>query len=198
MELDRQAVAHTEINLCGIKHGAALALAVAAERQTRLDSLVLISPRLSLGAPPMSSLHVPIPWWLAESRAQLHRQLRERQERRSDLPAHTFEERSLPRVNLAITSTQFREARRLTRHVEGALGRVHTPTLIIHMCEDAAAITDLRYIQVHIGSQFLEVFLESGNRLIERGNASERIALRVVDFVHDVARRRALAAFVRS
>jgi esterase/lipase len=194
MEVDRQVVAHREINLCGIKHGAALALAVAAERLTKLDSLVLISPRLSLGEASMSRLHVPIPWWLAEWRTRFRRQSRERQERPSDLPAHTSEEPPLPRANLAISSTQLREARRLTRHAEGALGRVHTPTLIIQMCEDAAAVTDLRYIQVHIGSQFVEVFLQSGNRLIEHGNASERTVLKVVEFFNDVARRRALAA----
>jgi carboxylesterase len=195
-EIHRLAVTHRQINLCGVSHGAALALAVAAERPLELDSLALISPRLHLGGwtgLPWR-LHVPMPEALANWHAPFQRQPDPRRVRQK--AAHA--EHPLATASAAVSSTQRREARRLLRYVEGALERVHAPTLIIHTCEDAAAVTDLRYIQVHIGSQFKEVFLQSGERLIGHQAVAERTALKAVEFFNDIARRRALAAMVRS
>ena len=200
-EIHRLAVTHREINLCGVSHGAALALAVAAERPIELDSLALISPRIHLGGSTMLSwpLHVPMSQALANWRVLFRRRPEPgtvKQEGAKDAVGHIYEEHSLA-AGSVVSSTQLREARRLTRYVEGALERVHAPTLIIHTWEDAALLRDLRYIQVHIGSQFKEVFLESEKGLITHHVASERTALKIVEFFNEVARRRALAAMVR-
>lgn len=200
-EVDRLAVTHGEINLCGVSQGAALALAVAAERPARLDCLALISPRLGLAAGAISRWRslVPTPEWLANWHVTLSRQpapARMKQEATGGLPAGGHEERPLSAAVSATSWVQVREAHRLVRRVEDSLRRVCTPTLIVHT-EDAAMVADVRYVQVHIGSQFLELLLASGNRMISRGDVSKITVLKVVEFFNDVARRRALAAMAR-
>jgi len=195
-EIDRLAVTHSEINLCGVGQGAALALAVAAERPARLDCLALISPRLGLAAGAMSRWRslVATPEWLANWHVTPDRQsapVRMKQGAAGDLPASGHEERSHSAAVSATSWTQLREARRLARRVEDSLRRVCTPTLIVYT-EDAATVADVRHVQVHIGSQFLVLLLASGDWRIPRGNVSEITVLKVVEFFNDVARRRAL------
>lgn len=175
-EVDRQVVTHREVNLCGINDGATLALAVSAERPIVLDSLALVSPRLHFSASTLSRLrsHVRMPEQLAAWLASIRDHQR---------PA---------------ASAQLREVRRLSRHVEGSLGRIHTPTLIICECDEAAVVADVRDLQVHIGSSFLQVFVESNKQLIAHDHPSESTVLRVVEFFNDVARRRILAALPHS
>jgi hypothetical protein len=119
-----------------------------------------------------------------------------KQEVAGGLPVRGHEERPLSVAVSATSLAQLREARRVVRRVEDSLRRVCTPTLIVHT-EDAATVADVRYVQVHIGSQFLELFLASGDRMIPRGDVSEITVLKVVEFFNDVARRRALAAMAR-
>ena len=194
-EIDRLALIYAEINLCGIGQGAALALAIAAERPTKLDSLALISPTLRYST--WTTLRwrglLPMPEWLSDWRVSFGRQrhpamvkhegVDDRQHRR---------EPPLAAAASVISAARLREARRLISHVRGSLERVHTPTLIIHTPGDVAEVADVRHVQVHIGSQLLEVFPESGRHSTMHEGISERTVLKIVEFFNDVARRRAL------
>jgi esterase/lipase len=201
-EVDRLASAHVEISICGISHGAALALAVAAERRTRLNCLALIAPALGLAAGAMSRWRtfVPVPEWLPDWRMRFRHQSRVsrvKQERNADRPVHNDEQLSLLSVSSVVSSAQLRETHRLVRYVRDSLGRVCTPTLIVHT-GDAITAADVRYVQVHIGSQFLEVFLGSDNHTIPHGGVSGITVYKTVEFFNDFARRRTLAAVARS
>src|SRR5262249_6863577 len=107
-------------------------------------------------------------------------------------PAYGHEEHQLFPAGSVVSSAQLREAYRLIRRVKDSLGRVSTPILIVHT-EDAATVADVRYVQVHIGSQFLEVYIGSGDRMIPHVDVSETTVLKVAEFFNEVARRRALA-----
>jgi pimeloyl-ACP methyl ester carboxylesterase len=199
-EIDRQTITHEEVNLCGISYGAALALAVAAERPTKLDGLALISPRLSPNVRTLagSRSYVPMLKRLKDWRESVSYRIRpSRREAGNDPPTPGGRERSSPTADVALSSAQLRELSYLIRYVDSSLGRVYTPTLIIHAREDAAMVTAVRHLQVHIGSQFLEVLLESHKPSTVHED-SERTALKVVEFFNDVARRRALFAISRS
>jgi len=202
-EVDRQAVAHGEVNLCGIKHGASLALAVAAERPTKLDSLALISPRLSIldWTTSRARLRMSLPEWLTDWRLPLRNPSKSDRAEDEGITSHARAGRQDDQLltnGPATSPAQRREARRLIHHVEGLLGRVNTPTLIVYAGEDTAAAHDVRYVQVHIGSQFIETLLESRKHLIMDDVAFEGTVLKIVEFFNDVARRRALAAPNRS
>jgi len=200
-EVDRQSATYDEVNLCGINYGAALTLAVAAERSTKLDSLALISPRLHPNARALARPHVPMLRRLKDWRASIRYRFgpgRVTQEADSESPALGRKAQLPPTAGAAFSSQQRREVRQLARHVDNSLGRVSTPTLIICGCEDAAMVTNVRHLQIHIGSQFLEVFLESREPLTVHEGDFERMVLKVVEFFNDVARRRALAAMTRS
>ena len=202
-EFDHLAATCAEINVCGVSRGAATALAVAAERPTKLDCLALICPRLGLSVRTISRwrLLVPTPKWPTDwcvFRRRQRSRTRVRPEDSGDLPICGNEDRPLFAAGSDTSWAQLREDRLLVRGIKDSLEQIRTPTLIVGTCEDPATIADIRYVQVHIGSQFLEVFIATDNRLSPHGAISERMVLKVVEFFNDVARRRALAAMCRS
>ena len=187
IEIERQAVRHSEINLCGVGLGGALALVVAAEVPDKIDSLVLISPTLSADLLKTSRPRflLSVESWLAEGQVRRRRRGRK-------LIASGAEDRTAGAIGDEISPAHLQVVRKLTRSAKDVLERVHAPTLMLHASGDAATMTDVRYVQVHIGARFLEVILESSGGSTKSGDDLDRAALKAVEFFNDAARRRAL------
>jgi hypothetical protein len=121
-----------------------------------------------------------------------------KQEGGDDSPALGRKGPSPPTADAALSSAKLREVRRLIRHVDGSLGRVRTPTLIIYAREDDSMLANVRYVQLQSSSQFLEFFLVPGKLSATHDDVFDRKVFKVVEFFNDVARRRVLAAMSRA
>ena len=203
--LDRLAATHGEVNLCGIGMGATLALAVAAERSTKLDALSLISTTLIFDGWNVSRWRSLLPARFT-SRWRLYRHRERppygvRNERvRAQLAEKMRHRHSSYGAMPCIPAKSLREADRLIRHVAESLGHVRTPTLLIHAREDdVAGLANVRFVRKHIGADMVrDVIVENSYHMITLDNDCAYAADRTSHFFYAMAERRTREALAIS
>ena len=201
--IDRLAATHAEINICGISLGATLALAVAAERPTAVDSLTIISAPLYCDGWSVSRwrhlmplvYHTPL-WRLYHPRERSPYGVKNERVRAlcaKELEAWHF----LSQSESTITAWRLREADRLTRQVRGSIGRVRTPTLMIHAREDdVASLANVRYVRTHLGTnRFAEIVVENSYHLIIFDDDGDYATTKTIQFINTRTKAAGAAPF---
>lgn len=200
-EIDRLALTHAEVHLCGVSLGATLALAVAAERPAVLDSLSVISTTLWFDGWNVSRWRFLLPLAYYTPLGLLYR-YREvppygvKNERVRAWIAGQLQRRPLSSAGAStIPTVSLREANRLIRHVKTSLAQVRTPTLMIHARDDdVASLANVRYVRQHIGATtFVELIVEDSYHMITLDNDRDYAAQRTVQFFDASAQRQAEA-----
>ena len=205
-EVDRLAVTHSEVSICGISLGATLALAVAAERATELDALALISTALDFDGWNVSRLRFlrSLVFYTPLGRFYRYREVPPYGVKNERVRAWIEEQLARGPLSSAGASTiptaSLREADRLIRHVKRSLGRVRTPALMIHAREDdVASLANVRLVRRRIGADVIkEVIVDDSYHMITLDNDRDFAALKTVQFLNDVARLRADEALALS
>ena len=201
-EFDRLAATYTEVNLCGVSVGATLALAVAAERSTKVDALCLISTTLIFDGWNVSRWRYLLPLAYITQPGDLYRH-REgptygvKNERVRAWIVEKTRRRHLSYADAAGTSRKsLVQAHRLIRHVAALLGHIRTPTLMIHAREDdAASLANVRLVRKHIGAEmFRELIVEDSYHMITLDNDCAYAADKTALFFGAMAKRRAQEA----
>jgi carboxylesterase len=198
-EVDRLAAMHAKITICGVSLGATLALAVAAERSARLDGLSLISTTLFFDGWNVSPLRrlLPLACYTPLGRFYSYRETPPYGVKNERVRAWIADQLARGPLSSAGTSSiptpSLREADRLIRHVKRSLGRVSTPTLLIHAREDdIASLANVDFVRKRIGSGFVGVFVvDDSYHMITLDNDRDLAAQKSVQFFNTVADRAA-------
>ena len=198
IEIDRLAETHAEVNLCGVSLGATLALAVAAERPTKLDALSLISTTLFFDGWNVSRWRRLLPLAYYTPLGHLYRYRATppygvKNERvRAEIARKLERESPTSRRAFSIPSKRLLQADRLIRHVIASLGRVRTPTLMVHAREDdVASLANVRFVRKHIGTDmFREVIVDDSYSMITLDNDCDYVASKTTYFFDTVAKQR--------
>jgi carboxylesterase len=205
-EVERLAATHDEVNVCGVSSGATLALAVAAERPTQLDALSLISTTLFFDGWNTSRWRFLLPLVYYTPLGQLYRYRQTPPYGVKNKHVQAWIAGKLERSGRfaveghSISTESLREADRLSRHVCASLGRVRTPTLMIHAREDdVASLANVRFVRKHIAADmFSEIIVEDSYHMITLDNDRDFAALKTVQFFHAASKKRADAALAIS
>jgi carboxylesterase len=197
-EIDRVAETYSEVYLCGVSLGATLALAVAAERATKLDALSLISTTLFFDGWNVSRWRflLPIAYYTPLGHLYHYREAPPfgvKNERVRAWIAENLRRDSVASVaTMSISAKTLLEAHRLIGHVTACLGRVRTPTLIIHAREDdLASLANMRYVRKHIGAAICnEIIVENSYHMITIDNDCDYTAAKTANFFNAAAKKR--------
>jgi len=196
-EIDDLAEMHTDVYLSGVGLGATMALAVAAERPTKLEALALISTILIVDGWNVSRWRWLLPLAYYTPLGHFYR-IRatapfgiKNPRMRAWIAAMV--ERGTPASGEAVSipTAYLLQADRLIRHAIDSLGRVRTPTLMIHAREDdVASIANVHFVRRQIGTdQFREVIVENSYSMITLDNDCDYAASRTVGFFNAIAKR---------
>jgi carboxylesterase len=200
-EIDRVAETYSEVYLCGVSLGATLALAVAAERSIKLDALSLISTTLFLDGWNVSRWRFLLPVFYYTPLGHFYH-YREappfgvKNERvRAWIAENLRRDPVSSAATIGIAASTLLEAHRLIRHVTTCIGRVRTPTLIIHAREDdLASLANMRYVRKHIGAAICnEIIVENSYHMITIDNDCDYAASKTAYFFNAATRKRAEA-----
>jgi carboxylesterase len=205
-EIDRLAVTYTEVNLCGVSLGATLALAVAAERSTKVDTLSLISTTLFFDGWNVSRWRflLPLVYYTPLGRLYHYRETPPygvKNERVRALVVGKVQRRHLSYGGVSYISTKsLLEADRLVQHVTASLAHIRTPTLMIHAREDdVASLANVRFVRKHIGADMVrEVIVENSYHMITLDNDCAYAADKTAHFFDAMAKRRRQEALAMS
>jgi carboxylesterase len=200
VEVDRLALTHSEVTLCGESLGATLALAVAAECPS-LDALSLISTTLFFDGWNVSRWRFLLPLLCYTPLGRIYRHREKppygvKNKLVRALVAGQLERRPMsPQAASSIPTARLREADRLIRHVKNSLGRIRTPVLLIHSREDdLSSLANVRYVQTRIGSERVAIVLVSDSyHMITLDNDGAYAAGKTIRFFDEIAHLRANA-----
>ena len=203
--VDLLASRYREINLCGVGLGATLAIAIAAERATVIDSLTIISTLLYRDGWNVPRWHRLLTLLYYTPLRHLIR-IQERPPygvknmRNRAWMSEQFEIGSLSLWGGSLlTGSWLREVDRLMRHARRVLGRVRSPTLMIHAREDdVASVSNVHYARTHIGTDlFTEIIVENSYHLLFFDNDCDFAVTRTIQFINTRAELWANAALTR-
>ena len=199
-EVDRLALTHSEVTVCGESLGATLALAVAAESPA-LDALSLISTTLFFDGWNVSRWRFLLPLLYYTPLGRIYRYREKppygvKNELVRALVAGQLERRKMsPPAASTVPTAHLREADRLIRHVKNSLGRIRTPVLLIHARDDdLSSLANVRYVQSRIGSERVVIVVVSDSyHMITLDNDGDFAAGKTIRFFDEVAHLRANA-----
>ena len=197
-EFDRLAALHEEVTICGVSLGSTLALAVAADRSTRLDGLSLISTTLIFDGwnVPRWRFLLPLAYHTPLGRWYRYREIPPFGVKNERVRAWIEQQLAKGSLSSAGASTiptpSLREADRLIRYVKRSLGRVRAPTLMIHANEDdIASLANVRLVRRLIGADlYKELIVKDSYHMITLDNDRDYAALKTVQFFNDAAKWR--------
>lgn len=200
-EIDRLAETYAEVYLCGVGLGATLALAVAAERPTKLDAMVLVSTMLILDGWNISNWRHLLPLIHYRPLGRLHHMRATspygvKNERVRAIIASKLERDSLAsKDSLSLPTATLQQVERLIKYVVACLGRVRTATLMIHARDDdVASLANVHLVRRQIGTDmFRELIVEDSYSNIALDNDCDLAVEKMNLFFNSVVRTRAEA-----
>jgi carboxylesterase len=194
-EVDRLAVTHSEISLCGVSLGATLALAVAAERPNSIAALSLISTTIFFDGWNVSRWRwlLPLAYYTPLGRFYRYRETPPYGVKNARVRAFIARELANGRVSSAgaptIPTRSLREADRLIRHVKRWLEFVRAPVLLIHAREDdVAGLSNVRFVRQNVGTlRIHEVIVSDSYHMITLDNDRDHAASKTIEFFDSLA-----------
>jgi carboxylesterase len=189
-ELSRR---YRSVSVSGLCIGAVLALDLAAERPGRVTALSLLATTLAYDG-------WSIPWYYFLAPLAYHTPLRYRYSYRERHPYGVKNEslrkwiaREMSEKTTSIAGasslpmTAVYEAKRLIRHVRGALSSVTAPALVVHAKEDdVASLKSAEFVLENIGTDDVDfVLLRDSYHIVTLDNEKELVANETIRFFCD-------------
>ncbi|MGI4814311.1 MAG: alpha/beta hydrolase [Janthinobacterium lividum] len=195
-EFDALAARYTDVSVCGLSIGAALALAVVRARPAA-RAVALLSITLAYDGWSM-------PWYRFLLDLAYYTPLRHRWRYRESAPFGLRNDALRAKIARAMQRNDFsevgpstislpalHEASRLAARVRARLGEIKNDCLIVHAIDDeTSSPRNARFVAANIGASFLRtIYLDDSYHMITSDNEREAVARETALFLHESALR---------